>query len=87
MILTIIAYFLITMVSAGLGYWWGYHDKDEEYIRGLETGATIGRATRVMLNGKIKDLEEENDLLRIRLGEDSSTGMEDQYLTMEDTTE
>lgn len=83
MIRIAITYLIATLAAAALGYYWGYHDKEDEYVRGLETGATFARASLTMLNHKIRDLEEENDLLRIRLGEGTSTGLEDEYISEE----
>lgn len=87
MIRITITYLIATLAAAALGYYWGYHDKEDEYVRGLETGATFARASLAMLNHKIRDLEEENDLLRIRLGDETNTELENQYLHMEDKTE
>lgn len=83
MIATTIAYIGLGAVSAALGYYWGRHDAREAYWRGRDDALVMFRSTLKLLNSKIKVLEEENDLMRIRLGEGITGGAEDEYISQE----
>lgn len=75
--------FIISLIVGCACWYFGSMHKDDAYIKGLEVGATISRATLAMFNGKIRELEEENDMLRIRLGENTNTDIEDTYISQE----
>lgn len=71
---TIVVICVIVAFSAftvGAGYKWGQIDAEEKaYIEGMEAAAQIFRSSLNGMNATIKQLEEENDLLHERLGDE-----------------
>lgn len=60
----------VAAVFVALGYKWGSLDAaDKEYMRGMEDAGELYQSSLVRLNGQIRDLEQENEMLHIRLGD------------------
>lgn len=74
MIFQIIIMILSCGFCAAVGYFWGTADQQEEadasYMDAFDDVVIIFRSSLVRLNARIKELEDENDMLRERIAEE-----------------